>query len=39
MDLFAFRPLSGKQKKYTPLRSLRLCGELLPFCDFTRLDC
>jgi len=36
MDLFAFRRpcpakggVSGKQKKDNPLRSLRLCGELL----------
>jgi hypothetical protein len=30
MDLFAFRPLNGKQKKDNPLRARRLCGELLP---------
>ncbi len=29
MGLFAFRPLSEKQKKDNPLRPLRLCGELL----------
>ncbi len=30
MGLFAFRPLSEKQKEDNPLRPLRLCGELLP---------
>ena len=29
MSLFAFRPLSGKQKITEPQRPLRLCGELL----------
>jgi len=29
MGLFAFHPLNGKQKIAEPLRSLRLCGELL----------
>jgi hypothetical protein len=51
MDLFAFRRpcpvecgayssgVSGKQKKDNPLRSLRLCGELLPLFGWTAEGC
>ncbi len=51
MDLFAFRPscpveceayssgVSGKQKKDNPLRSLRLCGELLQIIELQHGFC
>jgi len=34
MSLFAFRPLSGKQKITKPQRSLRLCGEIFLYVNY-----